>query len=435
MMSVRGEGEAVDSLWAITAGREQLAQTPLIGDRECDALIIGAGLAGLSTALAAAGSGARTLVLEAATVGWGASGRNNGQVIPCLSRSDPEALIAAFGERRGTAFVELVRDSAQEVFDLVRRHGIECDAVQNGWLQPAHRASRLAVSSSRCRQWLQHGAPVSLLDAGEIHRATGSGYWHGGWFNPSGGHLNPLAFSRGLARAAVEAGAQLYCASPALSLERKGADWVATTPRGRVRARRVLIATNAYSTPLWPGLVQSIVPVRCYQLATPVLPDAVFDAIMPADFALSDTHGDLYFCRRTADRRLVTGGALLLHHNARQRLGQRIRQRMEMLFPPLAEMGDWRFEHFWQGDLAMTADALPHVHELADGLFAWMGCNGRGVALATALGRPLAQALTGTPLADLPLPLAPLRPIALHAVARRVAPWMLLPYRLADERD
>ena len=129
--------------------------------------------------------------------GFGASGRNNGQVIPTLSRADPDAIVAKHGAA-GERFVALLRDSAELLFELARRHGIDAEAEQTGWVQPAHSPGRIRVSEARVRQWSRWGAPVALLDRGEIRAMTRSDAWRGGFWNRSGGHINPLALTRGL---------------------------------------------------------------------------------------------------------------------------------------------------------------------------------------------------------------------------------------------
>src|SRR5690606_38504214 len=145
---------------------------PLAEEARTDVAVVGAGFTGLSAALHLAEAGIACTVLEAAEIGWGASGRNNGQVIPNLSRIDPDAIVAAVppelgGAEKGEALVSLIRDSASLVFDLIRKHRIEAEAVQNGWIQPAHRPSRMKLAESRVRQWGSRGAPVRLLSREE----------------------------------------------------------------------------------------------------------------------------------------------------------------------------------------------------------------------------------------------------------------------------
>ena len=430
-MTQPAESDRPTSLWAATAPPAPATISLPPGEYHADVLVIGAGFTGLATALAAAERGADVVVLEAAEIGAGASGLNNGQVIPNLARADPDEIVAARGADKGEALIALIRDSAQTTFDLIRHHGIACDAVQNGWLQPAHTPGRVTrVSRPRFEQWRRRGAPVELLDADQVAALTGSRYWHGGLRNTSGGHVDPLALARGLARAAMGAGARLYTRSPAIAMERAGAAWRVRTDAASVLAERVVIATNAYGTNrVWPGLDRSWVPRRSYQMATAPLPDAIRRSILPTDMAMSDTHGDLYFCRLDRRGRLVTGGALIFDYDFEHRLKRRIGGRLALLFP---QIGSPAFDYVWHGRLSMTEDKLPHMHALAEGVITWVGCNGRGVALGIALGPVLADAALGVAPADLPLPLTALGRVPAHALAARIAPWMMVLVRWRD---
>ncbi len=427
------------SLWAATAAAAP-PTTPLpAGEHAAELLVIGGGVSGLSAALHAARRGARTLLLEAVDIGWGASGRNNGQVIPTLTRADPDVLVQAFGSEHGEALVALLRDSADTLFGLVRQHGIDCEAVQNGWLQPAHRESRLAISRSRVAQWQRRGAPAALLDRDEVAALTGSRFWCGGWTNPSGGHVNPLGLSRGLARAAIAAGAAVHTHTPVGALTRAGDGWRVATAGGSVRARRVLVATHSYSgivTPSpWPGLPQTLVPVRSYQMATQPLPAALRASVLPRSHAMSDTQADLHFARLDGAGRLVTGGALALAAAYDARLRRRIEQRLLKLWPQLAELGGIRFSHLWHGVFAVTPDKLPRFWRLDDGVLGWVGCNGRGLAFGTALGPALADAALDGAAARVQLPWQAPQPISGHALARLGVAAGTLYYRWKDGRD
>ena len=415
------------SLWRATAPPAP-PTAALEGEYSADVAVVGAGYTGLSCALTLAEGGARVAVLEAGEIGQGASGRNNGQVIPTLSRVDPDELAA----RAGEAFVQLVSDSAGDTFDLIRRHAMRCEAVQAGWVQPAHSPGRMRLAEARAAAWARRGAPVELLDRAGVERITGSRFWHGGWQNRSGGKLNALAYCRELARAAIERGARVHTHSAALSVARAGGRWRVASLRGALLAERVVIATHAYSGALWPGLARSLIPVASYQAASAPLSAAARASVLPFDHACSDTQGDLHFFRWDAHGRLVTGGALVCHWNWRARLARRIGARVARVFP---QLGVPRFEFLWYGALGITLDRQPHVHELAPGVLAWLGCNGRGLALATVIGRELARACLGTPLASLPLPLSELRPIRAHAMAKRLGSFPMLLYRYRDRRE
>ncbi|MCL4697155.1 MAG: FAD-binding oxidoreductase, partial [Burkholderiaceae bacterium] len=222
------------SIWSATAPAAP-ALPVLEGSVDADAVVIGAGFTGLATALNLRKAGVDVVVIEAAEPGWGASGRNNGQVIPTLTRAEPDDIEARFGEV-GERFVALLRDSANILFDTVREHGIAAEAEQTGWVQPVHTPGRIAISERRVRQWSRRGAPVELLGATRVREMLGSDAWHGGFWNRSGGHVNPLALARGLARVVLGVGGRIFARTPALDSTRAGDQWIVRTPRRQVRA-------------------------------------------------------------------------------------------------------------------------------------------------------------------------------------------------------
>src|SRR5712691_4373992 len=219
-----------DSLWAaMTPPGPDLPE--LIGTTEADVVVIGGGFTGLSTALHLREAGVDVAIVEAVEPGWGASGRNNGQVIPTLSRHDPEDIIARHGAA-GERFVGLLRDSASVLFDLARRYQIQAEQEQTGWVQPVHSPGRIKIAERRVRQWSKFGASVELLSRDETRQMLGSDAWFGGFWIRSGGHINPLALSRGLARVLLDRGGRIYARSPAASFERRGDRWVVKTDKG-----------------------------------------------------------------------------------------------------------------------------------------------------------------------------------------------------------
>ena len=414
------------SIWAETAApRERTA--PLQGEVEADCVVIGGGFTGLSTALHLARRGVSALVLEANEVGWGASGRNNGQVIPTLTAAEPDAMVARWGEA-GERFARLVAESAGYLFDTAREEGIEniAEAEQTGWFQPAHSPGRIRLSETRVEAWRRFGAPAELLDRDASERMLGTRFWHGGMFNPTGGHINPLGYSRGLAQAAEARGARIFEDSPVLEWGREGAGWRARTAEGSVKSRALVLATAGYTDRIVPRLApqlsKTIVPVLSWQMATEPLGDNLRAMVLPGRQAVSDTRGDLRFFRYDARNRLITGGAVLGAWNAGARVTAPAAARMAEAFP---EMGTPTMTHVWSGYIGMTWDRFPKVHKLGPNGWSWIGCNGRGVALSVSLGREMAAAVAGVPEAELALPAEDPRPLPLHEIARRVAPWYL----------
>jgi glycine/D-amino acid oxidase-like deaminating enzyme len=398
-------------------------------------VVIGAGFTGLSTALHLRRAGIGVTVLEAREPGWGASGRNNGQVIPTLSRPDPDDIVARHGAA-GERFVALLRDSASLLFDLVKEEGIDAEAEQTGWIQPVHSPGRMKIAERRVAQWSRHGAPVELLSREEVARRLGSEAWFGGWWNKTGGHINPLALARGLARAVIARGGVIFARTPAIRYERTGAGWRVTTEHGEVSASALVLATNAYTgaveSGLAPQIAREIVPVLSWQMATTPLGDNVRRTILPGRPAMSDTHGELYFARYDERHRLVTGGALLNPINGEERLKPYIAARLQRLFPQIRSV---QFDHVWNGTIGMTRDYLPRFHRLGPNGFAWAGCNGRAVGLAVALGREFTRAIQGAPENELALPFTEPEPIPFHALARQLSRLMLLEYRRRDRRE
>src|SRR5438552_5454753 len=188
-----------DSLWAaVTPSGPELPE--LTGTQQADVIVIGGGFTGLSTALHLRDAGVDVAIVEAMEPGWGASGRNNGQVIPTLSRPDPEDIVAKHGAA-GERFVDLLRDSASMLFELARRYRIEAEQEQSGWVQPVHSSGRIKIAERRVRQRLKFGAAVELLSRAQVRDMLGSDAWFGGCWHRSGGHTNPAALSRALARA------------------------------------------------------------------------------------------------------------------------------------------------------------------------------------------------------------------------------------------
>ncbi|MEP3441071.1 MAG: FAD-dependent oxidoreductase [Sulfitobacter sp.] len=422
------------SLWA-EATRPRAQAAHLTGVEETDLVIIGGGFTGLSAAIEAARGGGSVTVLEGKAVGWGASGRNNGQVIPILTAAEPDVWVKRFGPA-GERMVQLIGNSANILFDLVREFNIEAEAEQSGWFQPAHSPGRIAVSQKRVEAWQRYGFPAELKTGAECRDILGSDFWFGGMYNPTGGHVNPLALVRGMAKAAENLGAKIYEDSPVISYAREGAHWIVKTGAGTVKARALILATNAYTgelhATLAPRLAKSIVPVLSWQMATQPLAENLRRKILPNRQAVSDTRGDLRFFRYDARNRLITGGAVMGSFNAAQRVRDKAARNLAEAYP---DLGVPEMTHVWSGYIGMNQDRFPGVHSLGENGWAWIGCNGRGVALGTALGRELARAATGTKPDELALPLSDPQPFMLHPIVRRVAPTYLAWLKRQDLRE
>lgn len=414
------------SLWKATS--EENFAGPALSD-SCDAnvLVIGAGYTGLSTALHLAERGVNVVVLEAEQPGWGASGRNGGQVIPGL-KHDPDALCAKFG-KLGEEVVDLAGKAADVVFDLIEKYAIQCDAVRKGWIQTAHSKHVLRVVQKRCEEWARRGANVALLDASEVERRIGYGQFVGGWIDYRAGSVQPLAYALGLARAAHQNGARIFGQARVTRLEKVGERWCAHTGDGHVvKAENVLIATNGYTDGLWPGLSKTILNAQSFLVATPPLQGDA-DRILAGGEVTSDSRRLLVYYRRDQEGRLVLGGRGPASAPADTSEWAHVERALELMFPMLKGI---RYEYRWHGKIAMTADFMPHVHQPEPGLTIALGYNGRGVAMGTAMGKLLAAHLGTESLGPMPFPITPIRPIPLHQLQRFYMGAGVLWYRLLD---
>jgi glycine/D-amino acid oxidase-like deaminating enzyme len=400
------------ALWPATV-RERRPQSDRFEEGlSVEIAIIGGGFAGCSAALAATEAGASVALLEARTIGWGASGRNGGQVIPGL-KLDPSEMEEQYGKQAGAKLAEVAGSAADVVFALIDKHGIDCAPRRGGWVQAAHALTALATVQHRCDQWAARGAPVEKLDAAAVSRLLGTDAYVGGWIDRRAGTLHPLSYCFGLVRAAQAAGAKLFEETPATSLVRDGDGWLILTPRGTLAARRVIVATDAYSDQLVPDLAQSMILVQSAQVVTEPLSQSLRERLMPKGICASETRQLAFYFRQSPDGRLMFGGRGAVGDNEQPTFTQALIGAMHRMFP---ETQSIPIAFRWSGQVGLTLDGIPHIHEPQSGLLIGYGYNGRGVAMATLMGRWLIEkALSGT---APPLPVTELAPIAWHRLRR-----------------
>jgi glycine/D-amino acid oxidase-like deaminating enzyme len=398
------------SLYADTAVPPAVTP-PLDVDRNVSVAIIGGGFAGLSTALHLAERGTRAIVLEAQEPGWGASGNNGGQLNPGL-KLDPDTIETAFGADFGGRMIAFAYNTPSFTLDLIRRLGIACEARQNGTIRAAYHKTHGAAVETTAEQCMRRGMPVGVLDRDALRETTGTDRYVRAVLDRRGGDLQPLSYARGLARAALAAGAVVHGRTPATSLRREGGRWRIETPRAVVSAEKVLIATNGFTDDLWPGLRRTIVPVFSSIAATEPLPDDVARQIMPTRSVLYESGHITVYYRIDASNRLLMGGRGPMHWIRDPSAVAYLMRYAIRLWPELRGI---RWTHGWNSRLAMTTDHFPHVHEPGPGALVYLGCNGRGVALATAMGQQLANRLIGGETAEIDMPITSVKPIRFHA--------------------
>jgi glycine/D-amino acid oxidase-like deaminating enzyme len=399
------------SLYADTAV-PAVSTPPLDTDMNVSVAIIGGGFAGLSTALHLAEQGTDAVVLEAQEPGWGASGNNGGQLNPGL-KLDPDTIEANFGADLGQRMIAFAYDTPVFTLDLIRRLGIACEARQNGTLRAAYHETNAAAVEKTAEQCIRRGMPVNVLDRNAVREATGTDRYVRAMRDARGGDLQPLSYARGLARAAISAGAVIHGQTPAMSLRREGGRWHIETPRAAVRAEKVLIATNGFTDDLWPGLRRTIVPIFSSITATEPLPDDVARTIMPTRSVLYESGHITVYYRIDASNRLLMGGRGPMQWIKDPSAVAYLMRYAVRLWPALRGIS---WTHGWNSRLAMTADHYPHVHEPGQGALVYLGCNGRGVALATAMGQQLARRLIVGEKGEIDMPITAPKPIRFHAL-------------------
>jgi len=419
-----------DALWMATA--VAAPETPTLREStSCDVAIVGAGFTGLNAALRLAEKGASVCVLESRTLGFGASGRSGGQVNLGLN-AGPKALIEKFDAKRGERLVHTIARVPDEVFALIRRHQLNCDPVQKGWVQGAVTTGRLEAQRELAKEYAAFGARFDLLDRDALATKSGTQGFVGGLFCPSAGSLQPLSYTRELARVALAQGARIFTDSAIRSLHRDGPRWRLRTEQGEIYCETVLVCTNAYTDGLIDGLAETLVPIRSILAATEPLPEALRQKILPDQVTFVDKRHLILYCRYDRDGRLCIGD----HGPMRDAFAlsdfDGLKARARRLFPDLAGV---RWDFHWGGRVAMTRGGLPFLHVIDRGLIAGMGYNGRGVGMGSVMGQVLADFALGTPESDLSFPVTNPKTFPFHRFHRLGVSASIKWYGLLDRLE
>ncbi len=386
-------------LWAISAPVAP-ATTTLEGTISTDVAIIGGGYTGLSTALHLRAKGISAVVLEASDIGFGCSGRNSGNVNAGLWVL-PDDMPAVLGPVYGPRLLDLLAFGTRVVFDIVAKYNLDCGARNLGTLHCGVGDAGRKELEVRYAQWSKRGVAVELLDAAATQARTGTDAYRASLFDPRAGLIQPLAYARGLAKAALSEGAQIYTKSPVTSVIENGDRVVVSTPKGSVSADRVIVATNAYTVFPYPEIREELVFLPYFSVSTSPLSAEARSRILPNGEGAWDTKTVLSSFRVEPDGRMVYGsvGTLdgvdgAIHRDFALR-------EMKKLFPYI---GDIQLETGWYGQIGMTTDHMPRLHRFGKRSIGFSGYNGRGIAPGTVFGGVLAQWVAGE-LADAELPL------------------------------
>jgi len=371
----------------------ELERPALEGEIETDIAVVGGGLAGCSAALHLAKSGFKVALLEANAVGYGASGRSGGQTIFGLAAGQ-KSLVSQVGREDAKRLFEMSVEALDLNQSLIREYGIECDYRPNH-VQVATKPRHVAELSEwfeELREEYRYES-VSLLDRNELQAHVKSERYLGGLLDTRSGHLHPLKFTRGVARAAESAGAVIFERTRALRYQEEGVGAIVHTPEGRVRCRHLVLCANAYVGPLAPALSRRILGVGTYIIATRPLEPGLARSLLPSDAAIADLNWILDYLRLSADQRILFGGRVSYSALQPRHLAESMRRRMVGVFP---ETSGVEVQYAWGGYLDITMSRAPDFGRLSPNVFYLQGFSGHGMSLTVLAGKLVAEAVAGT---------------------------------------
>lgn len=365
--------------------------TKLDGDLTADICVVGAGYSGMSAALHLAEKGMRVVVIEGAQVGWGASGRNGGQVVNGLNAS-----LATIERRYGATAASFVGGLLQEgagiIYDWVERYGIACD-LKRGNIYAAYTDKHMQELADKQALWRRYGMDDhELLDRAAIRQHIGSDVYAGGMVDRSGGHMHPLNLVLGEAKAFESLGGTVFENSPVTSVQEIDGKAVVATANGRVTADVAIVCGNAYLGNVVPELAPRVLPVSTQIIATEPLDENVASALLPSGMCVEDVRYILDYFRLSADNRLLFGGGVVYGGSDPADIIGRLRPNMLKVFPHLASA---KIDFAWSGNFALSFSRVPQMGRLGKAVYFAHGYSGHGVTGSHLFGRILSEAVNG----------------------------------------
>ncbi|BBP82341.1 hypothetical protein TUM18999_20800 [Pseudomonas tohonis] len=373
------------------ASANPVPQRPeLVGETETDICIIGAGYTGLSTALFLLENGFKVTIVEAAKVGFGASGRNGGQIVNSYSR-DIDVIERTTNPKDAQLLGQMAFEGGRIIRERIAKYDIQCD-LKDGGVFAAITPKQMGHLEAQKKLWERYGhTQLELLDAKRIREVASTENYIGGMLDMSGGHIHPLNLALGEAAAVESLGGIIHEQSPAIRVER-GANPVVHTPKGRVKAKFVVVAGNAYLGNLLPELASKSMPCGTQVITTEPLSEEMAKSLLPQDYCVEDCNYLLDYYRLSGDRRLIYGGGVVYGARDPANIEAIIRPKMLKTFPQLKDV---KIDYAWTGNFLLTLSRLPQVGRIGDNIYYSQGCSGHGVTYTHLAGKVLAEALRG----------------------------------------
>lgn len=377
------------SYYAASANPAPL-RPPLIGSHDTDVCVIGAGYTGISAALFLLEQGFRVTVLEAAKVGFGASGRNGGQMVNSYSR-DIDVIERSVGAQQAQLLGEMAFEGSRIIRERVAKYNIQCD-LKNGGVFAAFTPKQMKQLEEQKALWERYGnTQLEMLDTRRIRETVATDLYVGGMLDMSGGHVHPLNLVLGEAAAVESLGGTIHEQSEVIRVD-QGANPVVHTEQGQVTAKFVVVAGNAYLGNLIPALAAKSMPCGTQVITTEPLGEELANSLLPQDYCVEDASYLLDYYRLSADKRLIYGGGVVYGARDPANVEAMLRPHLVKTFP---QLHDTKIDYAWTGNFLLTLSRLPQVGRLGDNIYYSQGCSGHGVTYTHLAGKIIAEALSG----------------------------------------
>ncbi len=378
------------SSWYAASANDKSVRPTLEGEMHADICVIGAGFTGMSAALELAEKGFSVIVLEGTRIGFGASGRNGGQIVNGYSR-DLETIAGRYGQEKAVKLGEMSLEGGEIIRERVAKYGIDCDLVDGGFFA-AFTQKQIQEMEANKTHWEKHGhSGLEMVAKAEVGYYVKSDRYAGGMIDRFGGHIHPLNYVLGEAAAVEKLGGRIFENSKVIGVE-KGTSPTVRTAHGKVTAKYVLVCGNAYLGKLLPEIGDRMMPVSSQVMATEPLDAGLIESLLPANYCVEDANYILDYYRRTSDNRLLYGGGIGYGGSDPADLTSVIRPNMLKTFPQLKDV---KIDFAWSGNFALTLTRIPHMGRLSENIYFSHGDSGHGVTTTQLLGRILAEVMSG----------------------------------------
>jgi gamma-glutamylputrescine oxidase len=376
--------------WYAASANDKRVRPQLKGEIEADVCVIGAGFTGISAALELCERGYSVVVLEAERIGFGASGRNGGQIVNGYSR-DLQTIAGRYGPEKAVKLGAMSLEGGEIIRNRVEKYKIDCGLVQGGFFA-AFTDKQVREMAAHKANWEKYGhSGLEMVGKDEVSRYVKTDRYAGGMIDRLGGHIHPLNLLLGEAAAVESLGGRIFEQSRVTAIDTGNRPQVRTA-EGSVRANYVLVCGNAYLSPLLPEIHGRMMPVSSQVMATEPLDAALAESLLPANYCVEDANYILDYYRRTADNRLLYGGGIGYGGHDPKDLTSVIRPNMLKTFPQLKDV---RIDYAWSGNFALTLTRIPHMGKISDTVFFSHGDSGHGVTTTHLLGKILGEAVAG----------------------------------------